>query len=81
MKIMDHDQFYYTYTVTPPMLVPATMSPKGRIFSNHSTWSFQVNKQVCDTLQENRGRLRESERERERKKERGGKQGGRANDE
>ena len=67
---MDHDQFYYTYTVTPPMLVPATMSPKGRIFSNHSTWSFQVNKQVCDTLQENRElRLRESERERERKRE------------
>ena len=57
------------------MLVPATMSPKGQIFSNHSTWSFQVNKQVCDTLQENRERLGESERERERKREGGSEEG------
>jgi hypothetical protein len=38
----------YLPAVTPPTLVPATMSPTGKIFSNHSTWSIQVNKQVCD---------------------------------
>ena len=34
-------------TVTPPKLVSGSMSPRGQIFSNHSTWSIQINKQVC----------------------------------
>ena len=40
--------YMYIPAVTPPIVVPTTMSPMGKIFSNHSTWSIQVNKQVCD---------------------------------
>jgi hypothetical protein len=44
-KSLEHDRFSLP-AVTPPTLVPATISPIGKIFSNHSTWSIQVNRQV-----------------------------------
>jgi hypothetical protein len=46
-EICYHGQVYLP-TVSPPTLVPVTMSPTGEIFSNHSTWSIQVSRQVCD---------------------------------